>query len=117
MKKAILYFIIITVYSISCTGTKHSLDKNDTKSSYPATVLNQDTTSLWIPEGNPENDTVAIFLQGGPKDELNFLKRGRSSWRNLPNYDQWFHIHLHQANTLNQMIFQYEDEFTFHWVY
>ncbi|MFK7907987.1 MAG: hypothetical protein AB8B69_22840 [Chitinophagales bacterium] len=80
--------------------------------SYPPTILPSDTSKLWVAAGNPEQEVVLILLQGGPKDYLGFVDKGKTSWRYLPNYEQYYRVHLHQANTYNPKIFEYNDSFT-----
>lgn len=80
--------------------------------SYPPTKMPTDTTKLWAAAGNPEQEKVLILLQGGPKGSLNFERRGSSSWRYLPNYEQYYRIHLHQSSTYNPEMFEYTDEFS-----
>ena len=79
---------------------------------YPKTILPEDTTQLWVSEGMENSDTVLILCQGGPKDHLSFEKKGKVIWRYLPNYERKNIVHLHQAQTLNSALFDFEGDFT-----
>lgn len=83
-----------------------------TNTAYQETTLPKDTTKLWVAEGDPTKQIVTIFLQGGPKDHLSYGMPGKTSWRYLPNFDEYYHIHLHQTNTINEKMFQPTGEFT-----
>ena len=112
MKKAHFLIIIIVAYFYSCKNdTKNQLSKQ-ILFSYPETVIPKDPTKLWVDEGDNEKDTVLIICQGGPKDSMDFIERGKSSWRYLPNYENYYKIHLHQSTTLNTDIFRYKDSLT-----
>lgn len=104
--KHIFLSILLVIVITSCSAQK-SIDFT-----YPETILPQDTTKLWLAEGDPSKQIVTIFLQGGPKDELDFEIRGKSSWRYLSDYQNYYSTHLHQANTLNADMFRYNGEFT-----
>lgn len=105
-------FAVLLISLISSCNAQQSIETKKMSSNYPETILPKDTTKLWLAEGNPTSQIVTIFLQGGPKDELNFAARGKSIWRYLPNYENYYNIHLHQANTLNTDIFRFSDDFT-----
>jgi len=102
--------LIITSCEPSTTENTTKLevaDRAHTSLHFPA-----DTTKLWISDGATERDTVAIFCQGGPNDYLKFEKESRTSWRYLPNYDNYLRIHLHQANTYWAEMFLFDGDFT-----
>lgn len=107
---SITLFITVMIF-ISCKSIQPSNGSNP-DFSYPETILPNDTTKLWITEGDSTKQIVAIFLQGGPKDELNFEKNRKSPWRHLPNYKEYYSIHLHQSNTFNPKMFTYDCNFT-----
>lgn len=108
-----LFASIIVAFSCNFQNKEITIkEETEITFSYPKTILPTDTTKLWIAAGDSSKQIVAIFLQGGPKDELNFAKRGRSSWRYLPEFNEYYQIHLHQSNTLNTDIFRYQGEFT-----
>lgn len=111
MKKYSFKVLVLCMFIVSCSTVK-KVDTEKVKFSYAKTELPKDTTKLWVAEGDSTKQIVTIFLQGGPKDELDFEKRGKSSWRYLPDYKDYYSIHLHQANTLNKQIFLYDCEFT-----
>jgi len=110
MKKIFLALGIVTVI-ISCKPIQPTYNGNS-NFSYHETIMPKDTTKLWIAEGDSTKQIVTIFLQGGPKDELDFKTRGKSSWRYLPDYKEYYSIHLHQANTLNSAMFTYDCDFS-----
>ena len=113
MKQILIKLSIITLLITACSKPKSviNVDKNITFS-YPKTEIPKEDTKLWIADGDSTKQTVAIFLQGGPKDVLNFEKKKKSVWRYLPDYEDYYRIHLHQAQTLNPGIFTSESEFT-----
>lgn len=111
MKHIILPLVIILVACTSCK-TAQPTNRMNPDFSYPETILPKDTSKLWIAEGDSTKQIVTIFLQGGPKDELNYEKSKKSPWRYLPNYQDYYSIHLHQANTYNPKMFTYDCNFT-----
>ena len=80
--------------------------------SYPETVLPQDTTKLWLQEGDESSDTVLILCQGGPDKFLGVEIDGKSVWRYLPAYKAYQIAHLHQAQTLNPAMFDFMGAYT-----
>ncbi len=111
MKKAILGLAIV-MFGLNSCKTQTASSKSNIKLSYTETTLPKDTLDLWVSDGDSTKTIVAVFLQGGPKDELSFKKDGKSQWRYLPNFHDYYQIHLHQANTLNPDMFHYDGEFT-----
>lgn len=97
---------IVSIYSSAQTIS------NDVDFTYPITTFPQDTTELWIEDGNPKSDTVIIICQGGPSKQLTFVEKGRTSYRYIPNYSNYRIAYLHQAQTWNKAIFNFQDEFT-----
>ena len=96
---------------VSCKSVEPS-NNNNPDFSYPETILPEDDTKLWLADGDESNQIVTIFLQGGPSDELNFEKRKKTVWRYLPDYNNYYRIHLHQANTVNTTMFTYDCNFS-----
>ncbi|WP_452225140.1 hypothetical protein [Lacinutrix chionoecetis] len=111
MKHIVLTLSIILIAFTACKTSQPSNGSNP-DFSYPETILPKDTSKLWVAEGDSTKQIVAIFLQGGPKDELDFEKREKSVWRYLPNFEDYYSIHLHQANTYNPKMFTYDCNFT-----
>jgi pimeloyl-ACP methyl ester carboxylesterase len=68
---------------------------------------------LWAEDGNQESDTVLLICQGGPSKNLTFIEKGRTSYRYIPNYANYHIAYLHQAQTLNKKLFEYNGEYTF----
>ncbi len=106
MKHTFLFTLTLFLL-VSCQPAE-----NVNKEPYPATTLPTDTTQLWLAEGNPDSDTVLILCQGGPSDSLGFEQKGKVIWRYLPGYKNYEVIHLHQAQTYNPAMFNYQDTFT-----
>lgn len=111
MRKIILSLSILASITYSCATVK-KVNQDKIKFTYDKTKLPEDTTKLWLAEGDSTKQIVTIFLQGGPKDDLDYETRGKSSWRYLPDYKDYYSIHLHQANTLNTSMFTYDCKFT-----
>lgn len=109
--KNLIVVIACIFLAVSCK-TLEPKNNNNPDFSYPETTLPKDDKKLWISEGDSTKQIVTIFLQGGPKDELNFKKRKKSVWRYLPDYENYYSIHLHQANTLNTAMFTYDCNFS-----
>ena len=80
--------------------------------SYKKTELPKETTKLWLTDGNTQSDTVIIFCQGGPDKSLAFEEHGKSSLRYLPKYKEYQIAYLHQAQTFNTEMFNYQGDFT-----
>ncbi len=110
---SILFFFLLSLVIISsCSEDDTGIDKtNDTTDitgqvienpEYEPTQLSEDTTNLFIEQGNKESDTVWIYEQGGPgitfpDDNLKFL----------PNNHKYHHIHAHQAQDYNTTLYTY----------
>lgn len=112
MKNANLLILLILVGFCSCKNESQSVTSKKNEFSYPETIIPDDITKLWVEEGDREKDTVLIVCQGGPKNTLDFIKNGRSSWRYLENYKNYYKVHLHKASTFNTEMFNPIDEFT-----
>jgi len=110
--KGVILGLAITMFGLTSCKTHTVSSKSNIEFSYTETILPKDTLDLWVSDGDSTKNTVAIFLQGGPKNELSFKTNGKSQWRYLPNFDDYYQIHLHQANTLNPDMFRYDGEFT-----
>ncbi|GGI57583.1 hypothetical protein [Winogradskyella haliclonae] len=79
---------------------------------YEATVLPEDTSQLYIGEGDLNSDTVLIIAESGPKAQLTFDWRAKEIWSRLPNYFNYYRAHIHQATTLNNGIYDWKYDFT-----
>ncbi len=108
MQKLLSLIILISIVG----GCKPKEVVVPTVFSYPTTILPQDTTQLWVNDGNMDSDTILIICQGGPSRYLTFVEKGRTSYRYIPNYSNYYVAYLHQAQTLNKKIFNYTDHFT-----
>ncbi|WP_350290369.1 hypothetical protein [uncultured Croceitalea sp.] len=111
---------VITLALITLLGSCNSQEKNEviplavkeTNFNYEPTVLAQDTTKLFIGEGDINSDTVLIIAEGGPHNQLYFDFSGRTVWSALPDFFSYYRAHIHQANTLNPTIYHWKNEFT-----
>jgi len=86
--------------------------KKESAVNYEPTVLPKDSTNLWIGEGNINSDTVLIIAESGPKAQLTFDWRAKEIWSRLPNYFDYYRVHIHQATTLNNAIYDWKYSFT-----
>lgn len=87
-----------------------ALDEKD--QNYPATIFPEDTTQLWIGEGDLSSDTVLLINEGGPSVHLDFEYNGKTQWSYLPNFFNYYRAHVHQIGTYNKEIFNYKKSFT-----
>lgn len=79
---------------------------------YQPTQLPQDTTQLWFTPDSTIREAVIIDCPGGPDSTLELRGRERQRYRYLPDYERFSIISLHQAQTFNRSLYQYEEEFT-----
>lgn len=108
---AILLFVLIN----NCKNSNRKtsiVEERKTDSPYSETILPQDTTRLWITDGNIESNTTVIICQGGPSKQLTFQEKGRTSYRYIPNYSNYNIVYLHQAQTYNPDIFNFKQIFS-----
>lgn len=113
MKQIVLKLSAIMLLILSCNSKKNVLNINrHIDFTYPKTEIPEDVTKLWVADGDSTKQIVTIFLQGGPNDVLKFEKARKSGWRYLPDYNDYYRIHLHQAQTLNPSIFTSEGDLT-----
>lgn len=109
MNKLTVLIIFIAILSSCKTNQKET---DSVEFSYPQTILPNDTTQLWAKDGNLESDTVLIICQGGPSKALTFVEKGKTSYRYIPNYSNYYIAYLHQAQTLNNKMFDFNGQFT-----
>lgn len=113
-----LLICCLLIFTIACNNdapqnkTNSENPAETIESTYSFTELPSDTSELWIADGAKDSDTTIIFAQGGPRDFLNFKPGEKTSWRYLPRYDHYRKVFLHQANTYNPSMFEYEGKFT-----
>jgi hypothetical protein len=108
MNKFIHFFLLIALIG-ACAINKKA---NPIQISYSKTSFPLDTTQLWAKDGNMESDTVLLICQGGPAKNLTFIEKGRTSYRYIPNYSNYYIAYLHQAQTWNKEIFHFKTQFT-----
>jgi len=61
---------------------------------------------------NASKQTVLIILQGGPHEELAFVRDGRTLFRYLPDYQNYSVVYLHQSQTINPSVMRAGSEFS-----
>ena len=111
--KNLIKILMLTATFISCKSNKESKNPITEQLSYPKTSIPRDTTKLWVEDGNIKSDTVLIICQGGPSKNLTFIEKGRTSYRYIPKYSNYHIVYLHQAQTLNKEMFNFNGEFTY----
>ena len=116
MKNYLLIFSILIILG-SCSTREENKEnnqalKNKNSLNYEPTVLPRDTTSLWMGEGDINSETVLLIAESGPKAQLTFDWRAKEVWSRLPNYFDYYRVHIHQATTLNNAIYDWKDSFT-----
>lgn len=108
-----LFPLVITLLLLICTACQVTENKTEVapveRGSYSRTVFPQDTTELWIGDGDLSKDTVLIVGEGGPKNNLDFASNGRVYWEYLPNQSDYYIAVVHQSSSYNSSIFDSED--------
>lgn len=110
--RELLSVFILMVVSFSCKTDNKQLKVDEQEFNYAQTTLPGDTTQLWIEHGKLNSDTVLLICQGGPARNLTFSEHGKTSYRYIPEYSNYRIAYVHQAQTLNSEIFNYQEEFT-----
>ncbi len=110
MKKEMLYLFSLFSIILACTNPQNT--DNHSVENYPPTLFPSDTSQLWIADGNLSSDTAVIICQGGPDKDLTMELYGRTSYRYLPGYNNYSIAYLHQAQTYNKEIFNYQKDFS-----
>lgn len=105
-----LIIMFIIVICTACQSTEHPIDATPVEhGTYSKTEFPQDTTALWIGDGDLSKDTVLIVGEGGPKGTLDFASSGRVYWEYLPNQSDYYIAVVHQSSSYNSSIFGSED--------
>jgi hypothetical protein len=91
-----------------------SQEQVNQQSSYQQTVLPNNAEMLGVHDEatDAESSIVLLILQGGPHDELAFVRDGRSIFRYLPNYQKYNVVYLHQSQTINPDLMKAGRDFT-----
>ncbi|MCB0703842.1 MAG: hypothetical protein KDC34_00970 [Saprospiraceae bacterium] len=112
MRISILFLLLFSL--VACGTFKKTAELESPKPLLPfqATILPADTSSLWINHGNLDSDTVIINCQDGPTATLKFAAFGRSNLAFLPGYERYTSVYLHQAQTFNPSLYNYESDFS-----
>ncbi|MEM9822407.1 MAG: hypothetical protein AAF985_15100 [Bacteroidota bacterium] len=109
-------FLMLTTFClfsvISMTMLKHAPNSAELLQNYAPTLFPEDTTQLWMGEGDPSSDTVLLINEGGPKVHLDFEYNGKTPWSYLPNFFNYYRAHVHQIGTYNKEIFNFKKTFT-----
>ena len=78
---SVVYTALAIATFVACgqQGTQKPVraDVPDPDQNYLPTVLSEDTTDLWIGEGDLSSNTVLVIIEGGPHNQLNFEWAGR----------------------------------------
>lgn len=74
----------------------------DPLSTYLPTVLSSDTTNLFVVDGDVANDTVWLFVQGGPMPDISAYHPRPLSL--LPNYEKLLKVDVLQSQMINRSI-------------
>lgn len=108
------YLLFIPLFLLTaCGGSKKAGKPEAPNTPFQTTVLPDDPTLLWASDGNITADTVILNCQGGPASAIKFLEAGRSNLRTLPNYENYHIAYLHQAQTYNPSLYNFENDFSF----
>ena len=111
--KFLKILLIFTLIGCKNTNQKTSSEaEKKIESTYLQTIFPQDTTKLWVTDGNIKSDTTLIICQGGPSRQLTFIEKGRTSYRYIPSYSNYNIVYLHQAQTYNPEIFNFKSTFS-----
>ena len=107
----------LIIWFASCepkASTQESLSEVHSETepfNYEPTVFPKDTTKLWMGEGNIESDTVFIVGEGGPHNQLYFEFSGKTVWSTIPNFFNYYRVHIFQSTMLNKDIYHWREEF------
>jgi pimeloyl-ACP methyl ester carboxylesterase len=69
-------------------------------SNYKTTELPDDISRLFISTENTDSDTVLIFIQGGPIENL-----ANDGLENFPGYKNYNNVYVHQSQTFNPGVY------------
>jgi len=111
--RIIMTALLISLLAAACLPDE-SRNSGHQPPSYQQTVLPDAVESFGIRDDatNADSSVVLLILQGGPHDELAFLRDGRSIFRYLPHYKKYDVVYLHQSQTLNPNIMTAGADFT-----
>lgn len=97
----------------TCVGQEnHTSAMQAANDHYPKMVFPKDSTKLWFGEGDPESDTVLIFCDGGPGTMISYDTDGKTQWRYIPNFNNYYRAFVHQSQTYNREVFNFKEEFS-----
>ncbi|PCE64076.1 hypothetical protein [Sediminicola luteus] len=99
-------FFLFCIICVSCQDPKPKpYDSSKANTPQATNYFPNDTTALWVTDGQKESDTVLIICQGGPSDSLGIIAKGKTPYRYIPNYNSYNIAYLHQAQTYDPAIF------------
>lgn len=99
----LITLLTLLVFSTSCLEDKKETPiKNTNTVQYNEKT--KDPTSYWIMDGNIKSDTIIIMNGGGPKWQLDIIKKGKTMYRYIPRYSEYGFAYMHQAQTINSEI-------------
>lgn len=110
-------FVLVGVILLSSCNSKQKTEavqsfSDETNLNYQPTIFPKDTTELWISEGDIKRDTVFIVAEGGPHNQLDFEWGGKTVWSRLPDFFNYYRVHIFQSTMLNKDIYHWRQEFT-----
>lgn len=91
----LLNAILLLVFITSCNK-----DDSQPQEEYRATQLPEDVKDLFYTVGNTNADTVWIYEQGGPSENLD-----EENLNQFPNYDDYLNVYVHQVLTYNKDLY------------
>lgn len=87
--------------------------ENEPFQEYFKTQLPNDTTKLFVEDGNTKSDIVMLFAQGGPMPTLDFIFIKDSILNEFPNAKKYKRVYVHQSQTYNNSIVNSGAKFSF----
>jgi pimeloyl-ACP methyl ester carboxylesterase len=107
-----IVLMMLSLPFLHCTR-QTSPDQPSSSNEYRRTQLPADTTQLWFTPDSLIREMVIIDCPGGPDSLLEFQPRHRQRYRYLPGYERFSIISMYQAQSFNNSLYRYTDEFTF----
>lgn len=89
--------LMLLLFISSCEKDDNSMSSTE---EYLSTQIPNDITELFITTGSAKADTVWIFEQGGPANELD-----TNSLDYLPNHNDYLNVYVHQVLTYNNDLY------------
>lgn len=87
--------------------------ENEPFQEYFKTQLPNDTTKLFVEDGNTKSDIVMLYAQGGPMPTLDFTFIKDSTLNEFPSAKKYKRVYVHQSQTYNNSIVNSGAKFSF----